>query len=266
MTGAIHRMPVHFGPTPGPRQTVGGGRHQPDQVRETWRLAISFRSEAAALESLLPPGCVLDGEPIARIEASFMTGIPWLAGRGYNTLGLTIPACWQGEERISGDFVCVLFENLADPIISGREELGWNKVWCELPPLERGPSWVRCRAAWLGFQFAELELTGLNETPSQTPAPARPKLAHKYIPSTGDWGEADVDYVVVSPPATDSARPTAQWAGNGTFSIAQARWQDLPTLVRVVNGLAELPVREMTAATFSKTIGSDDLYGSRRVR
>src|SRR6185503_988028 len=103
--------------------------------------------------ALLPPGFRLTGDPVARLEASYMTGIPWLAGRGYNTFGLTVPATWEGEESMSGDFVAVLFENLADPIISGREELGWNKLWCELPFIELSPSSVRLRAAWLGFEF-----------------------------------------------------------------------------------------------------------------
>jgi hypothetical protein len=164
----LYRMPVHFGPTPGPRQTVAGGRHQPDRTRESWTMSVTFRSEPDALRRLLAPQVKLDVEPVARLDASYMTGIPWLAGRGYNTFGLSIPAVWEGQETIHGDFLTVLFENLADPIISGREELGWNKLWCELPSLERGETWAYCRAAWLGFQFAQVELADLREIGVQT--------------------------------------------------------------------------------------------------
>jgi acetoacetate decarboxylase len=135
--GRLYRMPVHFGPSPGPRERPEGGRPDPDVARETLRVSVSFRTRAEALNAILPPGFALDGEPVARLEASYMSGIPWLAGRGYNTFGVTIPAVWEGDETVAGDLVAVLFENLADPIITGREELGWNKLWCELPDLQR---------------------------------------------------------------------------------------------------------------------------------
>jgi Acetoacetate decarboxylase (ADC) len=265
--GKRYRMPVQFGPALGPRESLDGGRHEADTTRDSLRVSVSFRSEQESLEALLPPGFGLDGEPVARIEASYMTGIPWLAGRGYNTLGLTIPVVWDGEETVLGDLVVVLFENLADPIISGREELGWNKLWCELPPIERSGDAACCRAEWLGFRFATVELNRL--VPAEIPsagAGGRPRLSYKYIPATGYPGEADVAYATVSPVSSDAPQVTELWRGDGDFAFRAGRWEDLPTLHRIVGGLSRLPRREVLGAALSRTRGSGDLHSTRRLR
>ena len=74
--GRLYRMPVHFGPSPGPRERPEGGRLDPDVAREALRVSVSFRTQAQALTSILPPGFALDGEPVARLEASYMRGTP----------------------------------------------------------------------------------------------------------------------------------------------------------------------------------------------
>jgi acetoacetate decarboxylase len=193
-----------------------------------------------------------------------MKGIPWLAGRGYNTFGLTIPVLWQGQETIAGDFVVVLFENLADPIMSGREELGWNKLWCELPDVERRADAVCCRASWLGFQFATLTICELQPAEAPPAAPGRPRFGYKYIPRSGDWGEPDVSYPTVSPPEP-GVTVTERITGRGRVDVANATWEDLPTLFRVVNGLAALPQREIIVASVTRTLGSGDFYELRRL-
>ena len=128
-------MPTHFGPRTGPRQGPGGRQFENIDSPRTTRISVSFLSNSAQLEALLPPGFTLDGEPVVTIAASYMTEIEWLAGRGYNTLGVSFPASFQGQEDgVSGSFLTVLWENLTDPIITGREELGFAKIYCELPP------------------------------------------------------------------------------------------------------------------------------------
>jgi hypothetical protein len=221
-------------------------------------------SDAEALSALLPAGFDLDGEPIARFDAACMKGIPWLAGRGYNTFGLTIPALWHGQETVAGDFVVVLFENLADPIMSGREELGWNKLWCELPDVERQADTVACRASWLGFQFATLKISELQTAELPTAKPSRPRFGYKYIPRSGDWGEVDVSYPTVAPPEP-GVTITERLTGQGHVDVTNATWEELPTLFRVVNGLAALPRRGFVSASVTKTLGSGDFYGLRRL-
>ena len=68
-----------------------------------------------------------------------MKEIEWLAGRGYNTMGVTFPVHYEGKkDRAAGPLLTVLWENLTDPILTGREQLGFSKIYCELPePLVR---------------------------------------------------------------------------------------------------------------------------------
>ena len=45
-----------------------------------------------------------------------MTEIEWLAGRGYNVLGVSFPVVFNGkEDRARGSLLTVLWENLVRP-------------------------------------------------------------------------------------------------------------------------------------------------------
>ena len=44
----------------------------------------------------------------------------------------------------------VLWENLTDPIITGREELGYPKIYGELPEPRHLNDTISCSASWLG--------------------------------------------------------------------------------------------------------------------
>ena len=82
----------------------------------------------------MPEHFEVGAEPVVSVSASYMTEIEWLAGRGYNVLGVSFPAIFNGErDRAEGGLLTVLWENLCDPILTGREQLGFSKIYCELP-------------------------------------------------------------------------------------------------------------------------------------
>ena len=93
------------------------------------------------------------------VAATYMKEIAWLAGRGYNTLGVSFPATFTGEEdEVTGNFLTVLWENLTDPIITGREELGFalspgaSTVFRHRLVLLPGPfSAEKAEAVWKAF-------------------------------------------------------------------------------------------------------------------
>ena len=197
--GTMYMMPTHFGPMTGPRQGPGGevGAFPLDR-RRTTGIAVRFLTEAGQIEPFLPAGFALDGEPVVEVFASYMTGIDWLAGRGYNVLGVRVPVLFEGrEDRAAGPFLMVLWENLADPILTGREQLGFSKIWCELPePVEFGGE-TRCTASWLGFRFLDMTLRAMEEADPREAVPAPvPRggntltgmLHYKYVPKTGALG------------------------------------------------------------------------------
>jgi len=271
----LYRMPTHFGPSLGPRQGPDGRKFQWKDNPKVTRYSVSFLSDREQLARLLPPGFEPVGEPVVTVTFSYMTELEWLAGRGYNTLGVSWPAAFKGEtDSATGSFLAVLWENMADPIITGREDLGFSKIYCELPPAKVAKGTTRCTASWYGFRFLELEVHDLHEPakakPAKKPAsdaPAPPPndglLHYKYMPKTGHWGQADVAYAVLTPAASPDTVVKQVLAGEGSVRFSRASWEQMPTQFTVVNALAELPVRQPRGARVVKTVGAKDLSDQR---
>ena len=269
----MYRMPTHFGPRTGPRRGPDGQRFENRDTPRSTAFSVSFLSNPAQLEALLPPGFTLDGEPVVTVSASYMTEIEWLAGRGYNTLGASFPVRFEGEQdRLSGNLLTVLWENLTDPILTGREEIGFSKIYCELPY----PTYLRGEhhiiASWLGFKFLDVYVNDLREqspeeieaiTQSQTSAGT---MHYKYMPRTGEWGTADVAYAVLTPAETPNRRILERHVGSGSLQFHPARWEDMPTQYNIVNGLANLEIREYRGASLMKTVGGKDISDQRILR
>ncbi len=214
--GLMYRMPYGFGPTAGPRQGPDGERFDWTASPRRQAVAVSFLTDAAALDALLPPGFSLAGDPVVTVEIQRFTELEWLAGRGYNTLGVRFPATFQGEaDRATGSFLSVLWENLADPILSGRDELGFAKLYADLPEPRVFRGTEHYEAGWLGHRFLELAVSDLRDVPSGPqpvaglPGPSDGTLHYKYIPRTGAWGEAEVAQACLTPAAGSAARQAA---------------------------------------------------------
>ena len=204
-----------------------------------------------------------------------MENIEWLAGRGYNMLGVTIPARLKARQRsITGPFLLVLWENLADPIITGREQLGFNKIYCELPERSINASGVTCRAAWMGHQFCLMHLRGLDEQSDRAgpslkngeDAEERASLLHlRYFPSIGRWSEPAICEPVISPLSSASGALETVLFGEGDVSFLETRWEDMPTQYHIVERLRALPVVEPRGAEYRKIKGGSDHFAQESV-
>ena len=266
---AMYRMPTHFGPRTGPRRGPDGRRFDNRDSPRSSNYSVTFLGEAEQLDQLLPPGFELAGEPLVTVSANYMTEIEWLAGRGYATLGLSFPARYRGtRDDVTGQFLTVLWENLTDPIITGREELGFSKIYCELPTPTSLRGEHHITASWLGFRFLDMRIGNLaapEPAPSSSPAasPSAGTLHYKYMPRTGEWGTADSVYAVLTPAETPNRRVLEHYVGEGELRFHAARWEDMPTQYNIVNAFAGLTIREYRGAAFSKTVGSKDLSDQR---
>jgi hypothetical protein len=270
--GRMYRMPAVFGPSLGPRQGEDGRKFTNATSHKTITRSVSFLTNRDQLEEMLPEGCAVRGEPVATVFASYMTEIEWLAGRGYNVLGITIPVTFTGKvDRANGNFLTVLWENLTDPIVTGREELGVAKIYCELPEPRVHQGVTHCMASWLGFKFMDMTLSNLTPAPPATAASsAEPQddglLHYKYIPRTEAWGEADAAYVTLTPAAALRNNQLAVWRGQGTVQFHRATWEDLPTQYTIVNAFHQLKIKEYRGATVIQSVGATDLSAQRILR
>ena len=286
--GEWYRMPTHFGPATGPRKGPDRKAFDWSNAPKNTALSVSFLSKREQMQKLLPPGFAINGEPIVTVTMTYMTEIPWLAGRGYNTLGVSFPVTFTGkQDKATGTFLLILWENLTDPIITGREELGFSKLYAELPPARMLGDTARVTASWLEFPFLEMEITGLTQNAGAAGAAGatgatgatgaasatgasdgilRGQMHWKYMPRTGEWGKADASYAVITPAGGSSQRTTERWRGQGTVKFHRARWEDMPTQYMVVNAFADLEVVEFRGATLTKSVGGKDLSDQRIIR
>jgi acetoacetate decarboxylase len=268
--GKMFRMPTHFGPSLGPRQGEGGRKFTNVDSPKRTIFSVSFLSNRKQLEELLPEGFALEEEPVVTVEVTYITELEWLAGRGYNTLGVSFPAVFYGKkDRAVGRFLAVLWENLADPIITGREELGFSKIYCEIPEPVVYQGKVHCIGGWLGFKFMDLRIRNLKQLSSEEVRAVQSKkstdgtLHYKYMPRTGEWGKPDISYVTLTPFANPNVVVKEMWRGEGTVQFHKATWEDLPTMFTIVNILHDLEIQEYRGAMMVKSAGGKDISDQR---
>jgi hypothetical protein len=241
----IYRMPTHFGPAPGPRQMPEGIKADAKNSPRRLSVAASFLTDPKLLERHMPEGFALTGEPVVTVESHHMTEIDWLAGRGYTMIWVSWPASFIGQrDRATGRFLAVVWENLADPIITGRCEIGHPKLYAEIPEPRFWEGAQVCSAGWMGFRFLDMSVSDLRDQPPPAKSPSDGTLMLKYVPRTGAWGESELQQVTLSPAADPDLTIERQRTGVGHVRFHKATWSDLPTMYHVVNALAELPVIE----------------------
>jgi len=150
-----------------------------------------------------------------------------------------------------------MWENLADPIITGRGEIGQPKLYAEIPELRQSDGAYHCEASWMRFKFLDLHVTELvNSVGDARPEPSMEgTLMLKYVPKTGAWGEADICEVSFTPALTANLTTETRKDAKGTVMFHRAKWRDLPTMYHVVNALSDLPMLSSRGASIVTTRG-----------
>jgi hypothetical protein len=271
-------MPLAFGPVPGPRQDAFGNPH-PSAHQTFSTLSIKFKTSRTFLQNLFPTDSFAFKSPGTVAFASFsvttLDKLAWLGGSGYNHFGLYIHDV-QYKKRdgttVDGTYIPVLFENLADPILTGREELGMPKIYCEID-IERSSNSYDMQASWRGASFASISVANLDVVDKGTGATGgeqENELVYKYIPAVGEKGKADCEYAVVIPlaeeaeksPLTVTSMRMSKKAGVRFHRLGKER---LPTLHHVVETLSEIPIYEILEAKVADGLGGRDLSSARRI-
>lgn len=270
--GRFYRMPVFFGPMPGPREWPEGRDFDFRTTPRMKLIGVRMLTNADQLTEMLPDRFELRGDPVVTVELNYMTEIGWLAGRGYNLCDVKFEVTYHAKSGpVNGTLVLVRWENLCDPILSGREELGHNKLWCDIPEPRVIDDQLKVRLGWLDTPFLDLSVGNLTAIPGVTRSPANPDhhgmLSYKYVPKTGAWGEADVEYVTLSPPDAMRESITIEKfeVGAGEFQFRRCSWDELPTLYRIVNAFAELENHGFKGAHVIHSVGGSSFAETRRL-
>ncbi|KAK3940044.1 hypothetical protein QBC46DRAFT_459220 [Diplogelasinospora grovesii] len=285
------RMPIAFGPFPGPRYDAYGRRRLADgPQREFTTASVKFKTSRTFLESLFPTASYRfkDADTVATASFSItrLNKMAWLGGEGYTHMGLYIHGVQYTKKdgsTINGTYMPVLFESLTDPITSGREELGMPKLYADIVMHNRSNS-CRVTASWRGATFAEIALPELKDDKPETEHGTiggeadHGILVYRYIPAVGEPGKADAEYACVVPHADESrvqpstvtsvqrADPGKDGKGGGVKVKMEALdWDALPTLHHVTSVLAEIPIYEVVGAKVVQGLGVPDVISCRRI-
>jgi hypothetical protein len=220
------------------------------------------------------------------VEASFvcteLDQLRWLAGKGYNFFGLWIHGVQYAKKdgaTLHGRFLPVLFENLTDPIITGREEIGMPKLYADINVVRKGTT-TDFSCSWGGREFVNIVMDGLQNTASRDPitnniaadkAQSRKEdglFVHRYVPAVGKPGETDAEYTVFIEDGLATTSQTVERtlrASSSQIKIDAGDWENLPTLHHIASWLAEMPIFSIVEAKTEEAYGIADLSQARRI-
>jgi len=207
------------------------------------------------LYQYLPHPYELDGPPIVTVAYTMNREITWLAGGEYNIVAASVRATYPGEiDKVSGNYFLVLWENLTDPILTGREKQGLPKIYGDIEDHQifdgvwsttlsnRGKTILDIRAANLTKmkpdQFEQLKANRIERA-----------LGWKYIPNEAGTGPI-VSYATEYPISTIYKEA---WSANGSLKWYTQTWEENPTQAHIVNALHSLPVKEIVSSLVSKS-------------
>ena len=191
-------------------------------------MKVGFRTDASKLETLLPPGFALRGEPIVSVSCATFRNLYWLAGRGYGILSVDFPVRYAGRtETIDGNFCPVIWEGRPEAVVTGRDELGFSKMPADIPEIDwdqdAGTAW--CAVSSMEHVFCEVSLTELLE--EENPA--------KVLPGSGATAQ-NISF---------DGFAFRRWTGRGAVTWHKATFEQLPIQFPIVNALADLDIHEV---------------------
>lgn len=242
-------MPAHFGPLPNAapgefKATPGEGAFYGDVSN----IFVTYLTDAQMLRRFLPEQFELSGEPLVSVNYSNNRKIEWLAGGSYNIMAVFVPATYHGkQDTVSGSYAMVLWENLTDPILTGRESQGIPKIYGDIEDhVISGDSW-RTSLSRNGHKILDLRASGLQElTPDQLRDTQKyfeksQMLGWKYVPNENFSGPV-ISYATAFPTSTALRRA---WNAKGSLEWTSQTWSQNPTQCHIVNAMHSLPIKEI---------------------
>jgi hypothetical protein len=241
--------------------------------------SIKFKTSRTVLQNLFPPGSKQwkftspATVAYASVSQTSLDGMEWLGGKGYNFIMLLlhgITYTTSSGKTIHGMHLPCIFEDLPDPVITGRDELGMPKLVCAVDKI-RGRSSQIVKTSWRGAEWGIFEWENLAEVPIESKEgmmggsnAGEGILAARYFPAVGrdKKGQADADYVIIDRFAEATPKPRIERifkAKNARITFDAGDEQRLPTLHYITSRLAEIPVYEVVDARIIEGTGVADL-------
>jgi len=232
--GTKYDMPVAFG-----KSIYTAVTHVP----ELQLISTSFETTPEAIESLMPRHLAPGERSIVYVNRLRYRGIDYLAGRGYEEFVVAVNARHEHDGKvINAPYVVCVWVDQVPSILSGREALGYPKLYADIPQLIDYEGRKRFEASEYGTKFLSGEVRNLRELPQTAVSKINASLseynfAWKYIQGPEDT--VDADYITLTRMSWDYKRA---WIGEGEAHFHPGPFEEIPASHAAVNGLAALPV------------------------
>lgn len=242
---ASYMMPAHFGPRPMSPRSSGW-------YRDVTSVSVAFETEPEALGAYLPAPFEVDDHAVVTVTYACNRNVDWLAGHGYNLIAVNAAAVYKGDqEERRGQYTLVMWENLADPILTGRELQGIPKIYADIPDHRVDNGVWHASASHFNHPIMDLKVENLRapthaeiEAYSAANADADNPMAWRFMPGISGFGTS------ISEPTLfpSEHKITSTEVGDGRVNWQHLTWEQNPTQCHIVNALAELPVRHWLPA------------------
>ena len=251
--GKLYSMPPNF----------GAGRVGPTIYHDVESVTCVYETDRGALRKLIPSPFEITRDVIA-LSYVCNRECDWLAGQEYNLVAANVPVLYAGADGpLHGMFPLAVWENLCEPIISGREMNGVPKLFAETPPLRRAATqWIGTLSK-NGKAFLDLAFTPDDAAPppgallgggeSQADEDGFTFLnwfAWRYLPQVNGTG-GSIDEFVNFP---QESKILALSPGRCSVRWTALDWTYAPAQAHVIAGIAALPVGDEVFSFRAKSI------------
>lgn len=268
----IYEMPVFFGPSP-IKNPDERGVYRLNKPADVEAITVLYETDAAMLEELLPEGFSL-AEPVVSIAFCDFGNIGNFAGNSYSLINISTPVRFDGErDHVRGDLILVMYENHAEPIMGGRDIMGYSKIYADIPRFVHNENRYHCMASDWGFKFLDVRVD-LDGKPQDLPriqrlaSESEGKINWKYIQATPEKGShsheagADCSYPTFNPAAWErpdgypyelKERQVTYCSGTVEFHAPEP--EDMPMYDHIPRYLSKLPIKRYLGAV--RTVYND---------
>ena len=234
-----YAMPAHFGPRPLSPKSSGW-------YRDVTSMTVAFLTDRDQLGAYLPAPYEVAEEAVVTVTYACNKQVDWLAGHGYNLVAVNAAAVFRGEkETLEGNYTLVIWENLADPILTGRELQGIPKIYADIEEHSVIAGQCHTSASHFGHKLMDISVSDLREpTPQEVEAYRQASagrdnpMAWRYLPAVGGFGQGVSQFTTF--PSENIFTETL--VGQGRVDWQHLSWEQNPTQFHIVNALADLPV------------------------
>ncbi|MCL1801043.1 MAG: acetoacetate decarboxylase family protein [Promicromonosporaceae bacterium] len=242
--GYVYRMPIVF----------GGYEYAPvsNTYHDVVSMMVTVETERNALEAYVPAQFELL-RPEYTVNYAQCREIDWLAGGSYNLIDVSVPVRFRGtDDDVTGSFSLVVWENLTEPILGGREETGVAKIFCDISDIHQVGSEHTGVASFAGNTFLRMGIDATEEITGERMASLKHlemnSMHWRYIPAVGGPG-ASLSEIVLYPQLSEMERA---WTGKATLEWLPLTATQSPTQWWISSQLAALPVKGLKDPTYGQ--------------